>query len=235
MSRAHLTVAVAALLSATAALPGPAAGAVLRAAGTGAPTALPLLALAATLCCAAWLDRWAGTGDVPAREPGDRGITRFPPTARHIPDRCARLAVLLAVHPLLALALLPLCRTVPATPVPALAGPDADAARALRRIVRTATEQDARDTASAVPLNRLLLRHHTRFSARVARATERSARRTALTGLRGRLPYLYALVLAVPGTALAGAGAAGSSATAPAVCVFLTVVTTPLTGGSRYE
>ncbi|MFF0447655.1 hypothetical protein ACFYT4_14820 [Streptomyces sp. NPDC004609] len=234
MSREHLTVVAAALLGAAAALLGPATGAVVRAAGTGAPTALPLLGLAGALCCAAGADRWAGGADRRARAPGHPGAARLSPTVRHVADRCARSAVLLAVHPVLALAVLPLCRTVAATPVPALSGPDADAARALRRIVRTATEQDARDTGSAAPPTRLLLRHHTRFSARVARATEHSARRAALAGLRGRLPLLYALVLAAPGTALAGEGTAGPAGTATALCVFLTVVTTPLTGGTRH-
>ncbi|GAA2605845.1 hypothetical protein [Streptomyces tubercidicus] len=150
-----------------------------------------------------------------------------PSTARHTVDRALRLAVAFAVHPALPLAFLPLCCTVP-TPAPsALSGADADAARAVRRIVRIATE-DAGTGASSAALVRLLVLRHTEFSAQVARATARAARRSAADGVRARLPVLYALVLSAMVLTLAGPMPTGPDAAVTALTVFLTVVTTPL-------
>jgi len=232
VNRKHLTATVSALLGTAAALLGSAVGTAVYAAQTGASMILPLLGLATTLCCAAGADLWADESAAWARTSGQGSVVRHASMARHLADRGARLAVALALHPVLVLAFLPLCRVLPVPPASALSGPDADAARALRRIVRTATEQDAWVAPSATPMTRLLLRHHTRFSARVARATAGSARRAALEGLRGDLPVLYALLLSALGLALVGPGEAGPSGTATTVCVFLTVVTTPLRKGT---
>ncbi|MGW8555607.1 hypothetical protein [Streptomyces tubercidicus] len=151
-----------------------------------------------------------------------------PSMVRHIVDRALRLALAFVVHPALPLAFLPLCRTVPTPGPSALSGADADAARAVRRIVRIATE-DAGTGPSSAALVRLLVLRHTEFSARVARATARAARRTAADGVRARLPVLYALVLsATVLTLAAGPMPTGPDAAVTALTVFLTVVTTPL-------
>ncbi|MFE6743251.1 hypothetical protein [Streptomyces tubercidicus] len=150
-----------------------------------------------------------------------------PSTARHTLDRALRLTVAFAVHPALPLAFLPLCRTVP-TPAPsALSGADAEAARAVRRIVRIATE-DTGTGASSAALVRLLVLRHREFSARVARATARAARHAAADGVRARLPVLYALVLSATVLTLAGPMPTGPEGPVTALIVFLTVVTTPL-------
>lgn len=128
------------------------------------------------------------------------------------------------MHPALALAFLPLCRTVPAQRSPALTGGDADAARAVRRIVRAATE-DAWTGPYRGLIAPLLLRHHARFSSRVTAATARGARRSAGAALRARLPLLCALSLSSVVLSVTGAQHNGTVATA--VTVFLTVVTTP--------
>ncbi|SDF99238.1 hypothetical protein SAMN05421505_10131 [Sinosporangium album] len=235
MDQGTATVVAAALLGAAAALLGAAAGAAVYTAQAGTSPLPPLLGLTVALCCAPAADRWAEASQVAARSPGEAAAVRRARTARHIADRCARLAVVGAVHPVLLPALLPLCRVLPPPAVPALGGADADAARAVRRIVRTATEQDARASPSGALLTRLLLRHHTRLSARIADATAHAAGRAALEGLRRRLPMLCSLMLAAIGLAVADRLQAGTAGTAAAVCVFLTIVTTPLTESTRAE
>ncbi|QXJ25701.1 hypothetical protein AGRA3207_007229 [Actinomadura graeca] len=148
--------------------------------------------------------------------------------SRHAAGLAVRLAVAFAVHPALAPALLPLCLAVPPPAATALRGEDADAARAVRRIVRTATE-DAWTGPSGAMLVPLLLRRHAECSARVAAATARAARRAAGTGLRSRLPKLYALLLSAAVLTLDGPALhAFAGEPMAAAVVFLTIITTPL-------
>ncbi|MFE7539389.1 hypothetical protein [Streptomyces platensis] len=225
---------VAGLLGAAAALLVAAVGLVVHAARTGGPLVPPLYGAAVAFCCAGVLGRWTGVRAAAVRAPGRSPAEIRSSTVRHTVDRAVRLGVAFAVHPVLPLAFLPLCRTVPAPAAPALSGADADAARAVRRIVRTATE-GAWTGPSGAALVPLLLRRHTEFSARVARATARSARRAAADGVRARLPVLYALVLSATVLTLADPMPAGPAAAGTAAVVFLTVVTTPLRCESRRD
>ncbi|MFD0266191.1 hypothetical protein ACFVGY_06290 [Streptomyces sp. NPDC127106] len=226
---------VAGLLGAAAALLGAAAGLVAHAAGTGGALGPPLCVLVVAFCCARAAGRWTGVRATIVRAPGPPPVRRRrTPPVRHVVDRAVRLGVAFVVHPALPLALLPLCRTVPAPAVPALSGPDADAARAVRRVVRTATE-DAWTGPSGAVLVPLLLRRHTEFSARVATATARAARRATADGVRARLPVLYALVLSATVLALAGPVQAGPGEAVTALTVFVTVVTTPLSRDDERE
>ncbi|MEU6298709.1 hypothetical protein [Streptomyces erythrochromogenes] len=197
------------LLGAAAALTGTATGLLAHAADTAA-AGPPLLGLAAVFCLARARRFRAGA-----------------PPVRPVVDRAFRLGVVFALHPALPLALLPLCRTMPAPAPPALRGADADAARAVRRIVRTATENAWSDPGGPVLLP-LLVRRHAEFSARVATATARTARRAAVAGARAQLPVLYALVLTAGVLTLAGPPVLSA---VEALVVLLTVGTTPLDGG----
>ncbi|QNP71092.1 hypothetical protein IAG44_17710 [Streptomyces roseirectus] len=107
-------------------------------------------------------------------------------------DRTVRLVAVLTVHPVLALALLPLCLPHrPPTTRPPLTGDAADAARAIRRIVRTAVEPKGWPELAAWRLMPLLVTHHDRHAGTVATATTRTAIRT----VPGRLPLPAALLL----------------------------------------
>ncbi|MFC9238515.1 hypothetical protein ACFTZK_19000 [Streptomyces decoyicus] len=218
---------VAGLLGAAAALLGAAVGLLAHAVRTGGDLAPPLYGSAVALCCACAVGHWTGSRTAAVRRLGHAPAGPPASTARHVVDRAVRLGVAFAVHPALPLAFLPLCRTVSAPAAPALSGADADAARAVRRIVRIATE-DAWTGPSWTALVRLLLLRHAEFSARVATATARAARRAAVDGVRARLPVLYALVLSATALALAEPMPTGSGGAVTAVTVFLTVVTTPL-------
>ncbi|MFF3740975.1 hypothetical protein [Streptomyces sp. NPDC002566] len=226
MKGTWLTTVVAGLLGAAAALLGAAAGLVAHAAGSGGALGPPLCVLAVAFCCARAAGRRPGVRATAVRAPG-RVLGRRTPSVRHVVDRAVRLGVAFVVHPALPLALLPLCHSVPAPAAPALSGPDADAARAVRRVVRTATE-DAWAGPSGAVLVPLLLRRHAEFSARVATATARASRRAAADGVRARLPVLYALVLSATVLTLAGPVQAGPGEAVTALTVFVTVITTPL-------
>ncbi|MEU8786247.1 hypothetical protein [Streptomyces sp. NPDC048637] len=227
MKRACPMKLVAGLLGATAALLGAAVGLLAHAARTGGALEPPLYGAAVAFCCAGVVGRWTGTRAAAVRTPGQALAGPPPSTVRHTVDRAVRLGVAFAVHPVLPLAFLPLCRTGPAPAAPALSGADAEAARAVRRIVRTATE-DSWTGPSGAALVPLLLLRHTEFSARVATATARTARRAAADGVRARLPVLYALVLSATALTLADPMPTGPGAAVTAAIVFLTVVTTPL-------
>ncbi|MFF8788221.1 hypothetical protein [Streptomyces sp. NPDC015125] len=226
MKRAGLVTVVAGLLGAAAALLGAAVGLIAHAARTGEPLEPPLYGAVVAFCCACAVGHWTSARATAVRKPGHSPAGPPSPTVRHTVDRAVRLGVAFAVHPALPLAFLPLCRTVSAPAAPALSGADADAARAVRRIVRTATE-DASGPSGAALVPLLLLRH-AEFSARVATATARAARRAAADGVRARLPVLYALVLSATALTLADPMPTGRGAAVTAVTVFLTVVTTPL-------
>ncbi|MEV5121339.1 hypothetical protein AB0K49_00685 [Streptomyces decoyicus] len=227
MKRARPMTVVAGLLGAAAALLGAAVGLVAHAARTGGDLAPPLYGSAVAFCCACAVGHWTGSRATAVRRHGHSPADPPASTVRHVADRAVRLGVAFAVHPALALAFLPLCRTVPAPAAPALRGADADAARAVRRIVRIATE-DARTGPAWTALVRLLLLRHAEFSARVATATARAARRAAADGVRARLPVLYALVLSATVLTLADPLPTRPDGAVTALTVFLTVVTTPL-------
>ncbi|AZS69622.1 hypothetical protein DDE74_00225 [Streptomyces lydicus] len=218
---------VAGLLGAAATLLGAAMGLVAHAARTGGALGPPSYGAAVAFCCASAVGHWTGARAAAVRKPGHSPAGPHPSTARHTVDRALRLGVAFAVHPALPLAFLPLCRTVSAPAAPALSGADADAARAVRRIVRTATE-DAWTGPSWAALVPLLLLRHAEFSARVAAATARVARRAAVDCVRARLPVLYALVLSATVLTPADPMPTGPGGAVTAVIVFLTVVTTPL-------
>ncbi|MCF3141688.1 hypothetical protein [Streptomyces platensis] len=237
MKRADRLPLVAGLLGAAAVLLVAAVGLMMHAERTGGPLVPPLYGAAVACCCAGVLGRWTGMRTAAIRTAAIRTAGPSPALlrssmVRHTVDRAVRLGVAFAVHPVLPLAFLPLCRIVPAPAAPVLSGADADAARAVRRIVRTATE-DAWTGPSGATLVPLLLRRHTEFSARVARATARSAHRAAAEGIRARLPALYALVLSATALTFAAPMPAGPASAATAAVVFLTVVTTPFSRESR--
>ncbi|MGW9170056.1 hypothetical protein [Streptomyces decoyicus] len=227
MKRARPMTVVAGLLGTAAALLGAAVGLVAHAARTGGDLAPPLYGSSVALCCACAVGHWTGSRAAAVRRHGHSPADPPASTVRHVADRVVRLGVAFAVHPVLPLAFLPLCRTVPSPAAPALSGADADAARAVRRIVRIATE-DAWTGPSWMALVRLLLLRHAEFSARVATATARAARRAAADGVRARLPVLYALVLSATVLTLADPLPTRPDGAVTALTVFLTVVTTPL-------
>ncbi|MFJ9623214.1 hypothetical protein [Streptomyces sp. NPDC101181] len=114
-------------------------------------------------------------------------------------DRSVRLATALSVHPVLALALAPLCLPFPpsAASRAGLTGEAADASRAIRRVLRVAVEPTGWPELTGWRMMPLLVRQHHRHASTVAAATTGAS---VWGRLRARLPVPAALLLSAAAT-----------------------------------